>query len=278
MNMGYTAENFHHFQPWQKTGLVWLLAVVWLVGAFPMDVLGVEFTDPPGQNVEQQEARLKEEISRYAKSVMGKDLIDVVVDIGYARTGKGGGGKIKLPGFNRYINPSGKGGEILPEYIRVRQVFVMVSSAIDDRERESLKNQLISQAELDRTKGDRVEVVAVGASDGDDGSKGSPGMGTTGKIARRAPPMPKNEPESTVYLLRARESYFKGDHERALRNILKAINLEPNSSQAYAMLGSVYYTLNWKSLALKYWNRSLVLDPDNQELEELVDQLDQEKS
>jgi cytochrome c-type biogenesis protein CcmH/NrfG len=46
--------------------------------------------------------------------------------------------------------------------------------------------------------------------------------------------------------------------------------VEPRSAQAYAMLGSLYFTINWKNLAVKYWEMSLELDPDNNELEDLV--------
>ena len=272
-----TLKNWHLANllgfPLRRSSLVgFVLASLLFCG----QAFGVEFTDPPGQNVDQQEARLKEEIARYAKSVVGEDLIDVVVDIGYAKTG-GGQGKIKLPGFNRFMDPSSKDNGITAEFLRVRQVFVMVSPGVGEREQNSLKDQLISQAKFDRTKGDRLEVVPVGAQDDKTGELGSmPQPGGKKRRGFKAPPA--NEPESTVYLLRARDAYFKKDFERSLRNILKALNVEPNSAQAYAMLGSVYYTLNWKTLALRYWQQSLQLDPDNRELEELMLQIEEQKS
>ena len=237
--------------------------------------LAVEFTDPPGQNVERQEAALKSEVTRFAKSVIGGDLVEVVVDIGYAKTGLGGEDQIKLPGFNRYMNPSAETDNTSPEFLRVRQVFVMVSSGLGQTEQDSLKSQLISQLGFNRTKGDRLEVVPTGARGGQDDApegKGFPKLGSKRGLAA----MPANEPESTVFLLRARQAYFDKDYEKSLRNILKALQVEPNSAQAYAMLGSVYFTLNWKVLAVRYWQRSLALDPDNKELEELVLQLEQQ--
>ncbi|MCH7479294.1 MAG: hypothetical protein IIA14_14490, partial [SAR324 cluster bacterium] len=81
------------------------------------------------------------------------------------------------------------------------------------------------------------------------------------------------EAESTAYLLRARAAFFQEDYSKALRQILRSIKVEPNNPQAYAMLGSLYYRMNWTNLALKYWDKSLTFDPDNREIEDLLEQI-----
>jgi tetratricopeptide (TPR) repeat protein len=86
------------------------------------------------------------------------------------------------------------------------------------------------------------------------------------------------EPQSTLYLINARAAYFKGDYNTALDQILQSIQAKPDNPQAYAMMGSLYYAMNWKSLALKYWEKSLALDMGNRELESLVTQLRLEKN
>jgi len=81
------------------------------------------------------------------------------------------------------------------------------------------------------------------------------------------------EAQATTFLIRARQAFFAGNYDRALDQILQSIEQNPNNPQAYAMLGSLYYAVDWKQLALKYWEKSLTLDPDNQEIQELVAKL-----
>jgi cytochrome c-type biogenesis protein CcmH/NrfG len=78
------------------------------------------------------------------------------------------------------------------------------------------------------------------------------------------------EAQSTTFLIRARQAYFNGNYDRALDQILQSIAQNPNNPQAYAMLGSLYYAVDWKQLAVKYWEKSLTLDPENREIQELV--------
>lgn len=244
-------------------------------------VFGVEFADPPGQNVKRQESLLKEEISKLASSMIGDKLVEVIVHIGYARTEKMGAGSknIKLPGFNRFITPSDNNGpEIVPEFLRLRQVFVIVSDEVAS-ESEAIEEDLVSQAEFNRREGDWLRVVPVSMKEqvtGEAAPIEKTAEEEAAEIERQLPETP-NEPKSTVYLLKARDAYFAGNYDRSLRHILKAIAVEPNSAQAYAMLGSLYYTINWKNLALKYWEKSLSLDPDNNEIDGLVEQLKENK-
>lgn len=277
-------------------GALLAIGLAWALLAAP-GAQAVEFVSPPGQNVERQEALLKRRITRLAESMLGDELIDVIVHVGYARAGKKGPrgpGKIKLPGFNRYIDATGQEDtQIVPEFMRLRQVFVLVRKNVE-KEIRALERDLISQAELQPRKGDFLKVVAVKElprppepekkpKEEKPAKKGAPperqkekpllARGQPPEVARRRKPPAPNEPESTVYLLRARKAYFNQNYDRALSHILKAVAVEPRSPQAYSMLGSLYFTINWKTLALKYWEKSLSLDPDNREIEELVAQL-----
>ena len=262
-----------------RTGPV-LAALLILLAAtlgYSSKVMAVEFISPPGQNVPQEEAILKDQVTNLARSLFGEDLVEVVVNIGYARTGTASAGKsrVKLPGFNSFIDPAGDGTEqVVPEFVRIRQIFVMVSKNVAPNVK-ALEQTIITQGNFDRKKGDWVQVIPV--DKGPTGLSGDEKSGQPQAMPKRRPRRKAapsvNEPESTLHLLKARTSYFKGDYDHSLREILKAISIEPNSAQAYSMLGSLYYTINWKNLALKYWEIALELEPENKEVEELVNQL-----
>lgn len=81
------------------------------------------------------------------------------------------------------------------------------------------------------------------------------------------------EAQSTLTLMKARQSFFRGNLDKSLNQILQSIAENPNNPQAYAMLGSLYYAVDWKHLAVKYWEKSLTLDPDNTDLEDLMNQV-----
>ena len=271
---------------WEKKNSIAFRSAFWLVTALLTlgiagKAQGVEFVDPPGQNVKRQEELLKNEVTNQAKSLIGDQLVDVIVHVGYARTENGDAnqGKIKLPGFNSFIKPTGKEEpEIKQEFLRIRQVFVVVTKDMESESR-SIERDLITQLQFNRKKGDWLEVIVVDMA----GEIPRKERKKNGKTPPKETPeeeeenferLPSpNEPKSTVYLLRARDEYFKKDFDKSLRAILKALAVEPNSAQAYSMLGSLYYRMNWKNLALKYWEKSLSLDPENTEIEELVDQL-----
>lgn len=253
----------------------------------PRPARAVEFTAPPGMDVARQEEMLRDKVRQIATDLVGDKLVDVVVNVGYARTetrsARTQGQRVKLPGFNRFITPSDQNGvEINPEFVRLRQVFVFVSNDLDS-DVKNIQREVEELGGFDRRKGDTVQVVAVSAKGGQSPGEMLAGKGQGGEGQGEGKPRmrprkkrsgdPFSEPESTAHLLRARTAYFNEDYNRALDQILKAISIEPENSQAYAMLGSLYYTINWKNLALKYWERSLEIDPDNREVEELVAEL-----
>ena len=79
--------------------------------------------------------------------------------------------------------------------------------------------------------------------------------------------------ETTRHLLQAREAYFQNDFDSAIDDIRKALEINPYSSQGYEMLGSIYYRLNWTSMAVENWQRALELDPENKNLRKYLNKL-----
>jgi tetratricopeptide (TPR) repeat protein len=284
-----------------RLGAALLLAAA--VAAGPGHALrAAEFATPPGQNVAMQEDLLRDRISRVAKDIVGEKLVDVIAHIGYVRqerTGApaAGSDRIKLPGLNNYVTARAGAMEVSPEFIRLRQVLVIVSNDLAERAK-SIERDIRTQAQMDPAKGDWLQVVPVAAAlrpPGPPGAPARPQAKPEDPQAERRPDAARTElkrdtqafqprddvlqePQSTLYLINARQAYFKADYNTALDQILQSIQAKSNNPQAYAMLGSLYYAMNWKSLALKYWEKSLALDPGNRELEGLVTQLRLEKN
>lgn len=80
----------------------------------------------------------------------------------------------------------------------------------------------------------------------------------------------KTRVETARYLLQVRKAYLKEDYDAAITALRRAIELNPFSSQAFAMLGSVYYRLGWNRMAIENWQHSLELDPTNERLKKYL--------
>ena len=80
----------------------------------------------------------------------------------------------------------------------------------------------------------------------------------------------KAKVETTRYLLQARKNYFKEDYDGAITALRRAIEINPFSSQAFAMLGSIYYRLGWNKMAMDNWKHALELDPTNEGLKKYL--------
>ena len=80
----------------------------------------------------------------------------------------------------------------------------------------------------------------------------------------------KAKVETTRYLLQARKAYMIEDYDAAITALRRAIELNPFSSQAFAMLGSIYYRLGWNRMALENWQHALELDPTNEGLKKYL--------
>ncbi|MDH5751180.1 MAG: tetratricopeptide repeat protein [Deltaproteobacteria bacterium] len=280
--------------------LVLLAALALLAG--PRAVPAVEFVTPPGMNIPGQEQLLKEKVQRLAHDLVGDKLLNVEVHIGYLRAGTGpdSQGRIKLPGFNNYITPQTDSGAVLPGYSRIRQVFILVDETFRGNTK-AVEQQLRVSGGFDPAGGDWVKVIGVPPPEAEPQAAEKPQMQEP--PLQKPPEPPEKEEEtagkngegkedpaaseetmpakvdmvtqakSTENLIKARRYFFKGRYEQALEQILQSIQRNPNNPQAYTMLGSLYYKMNWKSMALKYWERALELDPDNKELNELVDRM-----
>ena len=287
---------------WIAAGLFCL--ALFFVGVSRPAAQGVSFGAPPGQDLALQEKLLKVRVTQLARDLLGERLVDVIIQIGYVRTEKKqqreSPQRVKLPGFNRHIEIIGEDNlEIVPDFIRLRQIFVLVSGELPS-DPKAIARELRSQGGFDPRKGDWLQVVvipegapreepeALQASLLKSEQKGQPGRPAEpeeeaaaangngkkpGDVAAEEVAEVSRDAESTAYLLRARAAFFKEEYSNALRQILKAIKVEPNNPQAYAMLGSLYYRMNWTNLALKYWEKSLTFDPDNREIEDLLEQI-----
>ena len=80
----------------------------------------------------------------------------------------------------------------------------------------------------------------------------------------------KAKVETTRYLLQARKAYMGEDYDAAITALRRAIEINPFSSQAFAMLGSIYYRLGWNRMALENWQHALELDPTNEGLKKYL--------
>ena len=69
----------------------------------------------------------------------------------------------------------------------------------------------------------------------------------------------KAKVETTRYLLQARKAYMSENYDSAITALRRAIEFNPFSSQAFAMLGSIYYRLGWNRMALENCNMLLNL-------------------
>jgi hypothetical protein len=76
--------------------------------------------------------------------------------------------------------------------------------------------------------------------------------------------------ETTRYLLQARKAYMNENYDSAITALRRAIEINPFSSQAFAMLGSIYYRLGWNRMALENWEHALELDPTNEGLKKYL--------
>ena len=80
----------------------------------------------------------------------------------------------------------------------------------------------------------------------------------------------KAKVETTRYLLQARKAYMNENYDSAITALRRAIEINPFSSQAFAMLGSIYYRLGWNRMALENWQHALELDPTNEGLKKYL--------
>ena len=72
------------------------------------------------------------------------------------------------------------------------------------------------------------------------------------------------------HLTRCLRHFYQEEYRDALTEIDKAIDLNPNIALAYARRGSIYYKLGDMQRATMNWNIALKLDPEFEEIQELL--------
>ncbi|MEE8433250.1 MAG: hypothetical protein V3S64_00545 [bacterium] len=248
------------------------------------------FSAPPGVNIKAQVSLLKERVSTLARNLVGDKLVDVVVDVNYLRSdrSKNQANRVKLPGFyQQVILKKNNQREIVSDYTRVRQILVMIADTFPV-ETKAVAQELRLAGKFSEAKGDSLRVLKVPERKPErertpkdenltrlSQKLKSKNQGKPGKMPgiKPDPQETLSEAESTVFLLRARAAFFKGNYSQALDQILRSIARNSENPQAYTMLGSLYYAVDWKIMAVKYWKKALALAPENPELRKLIDQV-----
>ncbi len=82
------------------------------------------------------------------------------------------------------------------------------------------------------------------------------------------------EPENGYYIDSiAWVFYQRGDYERALREMLRSVELADDDPVIFEHLGDVYHKLDRSDDALEAWKKSLEIDPDNAGVKEKIESL-----
>ena len=195
--------------------------------------------------------------------------------------------KIKLPGFTNHVWVPIEGEEITGLVNRVGRyttVFVIVSSPVSPFDLEVLRQKLDERVrDIDLSSKDklRISYVPLAEPPGMEKEKPPAPEEPIAELKEESPPEEKKsldqktELKSSKQLLVARNAYFKNDLNQALDNIQRAIELNPESAQGYAMLGSIYYRLKWNNLARKHWKKSLELEPNNPSIIQYLERLEE---
>lgn len=106
---------------------------------------------------------------------------------------------------------------------------------------------------------------AKGASKG-----GKPGQAGQGEDATNTP-LDVYRVQEKDTLDKAQAAMVRGDYLAAMRSVDIVLRLNSNHIQARAMKGSIYYALGDNQLANNEWNRVLLMDPGNKEVQSFQD-------
>jgi len=88
----------------------------------------------------------------------------------------------------------------------------------------------------------------------------------------------KDIAKSGKYIVYAQSFLYEKKYHRALEEVNKAIELDPQSSIGYQLKGSIYYSLNNKAEAKKAWQKALEIDPTVDEVKTYLQKIDTEES
>ncbi len=242
--------------------------------------------------------QLSQKVKEFLKLSLSERLIDVVVDTRYIVQlvpivkKSSQLQKIKLPGFENYVwTPAFKnhnlsfsyqtrpyrtyfillnGPKTLVNYDLVQKRIVEIDPTTDWENRDLLR---VINVSYETPESSPLQIAQQKQTQQEEIPQIEP---------KEAVPAPlsleeqlEQEKQFSKHLLSARDEFFKDNLDAALDNLIEAIKFNPKSAQAYEMLGSVYYRLDWKEKALHYWGKSLELYPDNKTLQRYYDNLRQ---
>ena len=268
-----------------------MLALLWLFHPAGGPAQGQQ--PPTADGLTVQERLLRTQVRQIARGLVGERLVDVIVHIRYiAARGETppslSGRRVKLPGFNAFIDRNAGGEEVYMAYSRQRQITVLVAQTENFNDAE-LEQTLRDAGNFRADLGDQVEVLLVNqppapfgaadrvvetpfppASSRSGAGLGGAGLGGTGGFGAGGGAPPLLETEASASLLQARQAFFRGSYQSSLQYILQALKTQPDNPLAHAMLGSLYYSVGWTQLAQKYWERALLLDPQDAKLRALL--------
>ena len=83
--------------------------------------------------------------------------------------------------------------------------------------------------------------------------------------------------ETMKHLAKSLRLYYKADYKGALKETELAIQLNPNLALAYARRGSIYFKLGDSQRAMMNWNMALKIDPEYDEVRQIIKVLKQDK-
>ena len=86
-----------------------------------------------------------------------------------------------------------------------------------------------------------------------------------------------NQNKSMRHLSRSLRYFYEEEYRTALSEVNIAIDLNPNLAIAYGRRGSIYYKLGDKRRATLNWNVALQLDPEFQEIYEMLQASDEDR-
>lgn len=76
--------------------------------------------------------------------------------------------------------------------------------------------------------------------------------------------------EASKYVLYAQTYFFERKYDRAIAEVDRAIEIEPDSAVAHSLKGSIHFKRGETDKAKKSWQRSLELDPNQEDVKKAL--------
>lgn len=126
--------------------------------------------------------------------------------------------------------------------------------------------------EMDLPEGQKPEDMLNGAQPTDDPKKADPKDAKPGADATDTQKLKASD--DTKYILYAQTYFFEKKYARALDEISKAVDRNPDSAVAHSLKGSIQYKLDDKVGARASWQKALELDPNLDNVKAMLNKLD----